>query len=98
MLQGMGLLGTRWEAEHEGHALVVSRNELTKGFSLEWDGVEIARRSWSWIGLGELHATAELDGKPVEVRVAISWGGLSQLEGKCAISVDGKELAVKYVK
>ncbi len=34
----MGILGTEWQAEYEGHAIVVSRNELTKGFKLMWDG------------------------------------------------------------
>ncbi len=94
----MGLLATRWEGEHEGHALAVSRDELTKGFKLEWDGVEIARRTWSWIGLGSLHATAEVDGGPVEVHVAITWGGLSKLDGKCTITIDGREIPVKHVK
>jgi len=40
----MGILGTVWEAEYEGHKLVVSRNELTKGFKLEWNGIDIAHR------------------------------------------------------
>ena len=52
----MGILGTRWEGSHLGHAIVVSRNELTKGFKLEWDGVDIAHRTWSRVGLGELAA------------------------------------------
>ena len=94
----MGLLSTRWEGEYEGHALAVSRDELTKGFKLEWDGVEIARRTWSWIGLGALDATAEVNGAPVEVHVAIRWGGLSELEGTCTIAIDGEEIAVKLVK
>lgn len=94
----MGLLGTRWESEYEGHQLVVSRNELTKGFKLEWDGTEIAHRTWSLIGLGELHASAEAKGRPVDVRVAIQWGGLSELDGTCTITVDGKEIPVKHVK
>ncbi|MBK7585647.1 MAG: hypothetical protein IPI67_36360 [Myxococcales bacterium] len=101
----MGMLGTRWEAEHEGHELVVSRNELTKGFKLEWDGTEIARRSWSWIGLGELHATADATRgsyreahRQVEVQVAITWGGVNALDGECTITVDGHEIPVRHVK
>jgi hypothetical protein len=94
----MGLLGTRWEATYEGHNLVVSRNELTKGFSLEWDGHEIAKRLWSLIGLGELHTSAEHDGKPVDVKVVIYWGGFSEMDGKCLITVDGREIPVKHVK
>jgi hypothetical protein len=94
----MGILGTRWEGKYEDHELVVSRNEWTKGFKLEWDGEEIGRRTWSWIGLGELHATAELDGRPVDVRVALEWAGLSELDGKCTISVDGREVPMARVK
>jgi hypothetical protein len=94
----MGILGTRWEGEHAGHRIVVSRNELTKGFAIEWDGVEIARRTWSWIGLGELQATADLEGKPVDVRVSIEWGGLSQLDGRCTATVDGKPVALQLAK
>jgi hypothetical protein len=94
----MGILGTRWEAEHAGHSIVVSRNELTKGFSLEWDGTEIARRTWSLIGLGELHGSAESNGQPVEIHVAIRWGGLSELDGKCTVTVDGQEVPVRHVK
>lgn len=91
----MGILGTRWEAKWEGHAIVVARNEWTKGFKLEWDGEEIARRTWSWIGLGELSASVELEGRSVEVHVAIEWGGL---EGRCTIRVDGTEVPVQLVK
>ena len=94
----MGILGTRWEAEYQGHAIVVSRNELTKGFKIDWDGKEIAHRTWSWIGLGELHGSVELSGKPVEVHVAIQWGGLSELDGACTVKVDGKEIPVTHVK
>ncbi len=91
----MGLLGTRWEAKYEGHDLVVSRNEITKGIKLDWDGTEIAHRTWSWVGLGELHASAEVDGKPVDVKVAINWGGA---DGKCTVEVDGKDVPVTHVK
>ena len=91
----MGLLKTRWEATHEGHALVVERSELTRGFALEWDGKEIARRSWSLIGLGELRGTAELAGRDVEVHVTIEFSGF---DGKCTITVDGVEIAVRKVQ
>ncbi len=94
----MGLFATRWEATHEGHAVVVNRNEWTKGFSLEWDGVEIARRRWSLIGLGKLHGSAEMGGKPVEVNVEIRWGGHSRPDKGCSITVDGVDLAVEFVK
>lgn len=91
----MGLLKTRWEATHEGHALVVKRSELTRGFALEWDGREIAGRAWSWFGLGELRGTAEHAGRTVEVHVAIE---LSGFDGKCTIKVDGVELPVRKVQ
>lgn len=91
----MGILSTRWEGDYRDHKVVVSRNELTKGFSIEWDGQEIARRTWSWIGVGELRATQELDGTPAEVHVTIEWGGLN---GKCTVLVDGTEVPVQLVK
>jgi hypothetical protein len=94
----MGILGTQWEAEYEGHTLVVSRNELTKGFKLVFDGTEIAHRTWSWIGLGELHASAETQGAHLDIKVGIHWGGLSELDGKCVITVDGKDIPVRHVK
>jgi hypothetical protein len=94
----MGILGTEWRAEFEGHSLAVKRNELTRGFALEWDGVDIAHRRWSLIGLGELHASAEAKGRNVDVRVVIHWGGLKELDGKCEITVDGKPIPVEHVK
>ena len=94
----MGLLGTQWDAEFEGHKLVVSRNELTKGFKLEWDGVDIAHRRWSLVGLGELHTSAEASGRPVDVKVVIYWGGVSEMDGKCLITIDGTEIPVQHVK
>ncbi|MBX3186560.1 MAG: hypothetical protein KF819_06080 [Labilithrix sp.] len=93
----MGLLKTRWEGKHDGHAVAVYRNELTKGFALDWDGAEIARRSWSWIGLGKLSATADVDGAPVEIDVAITWGG-ERLNGACVVTVDGKDVPMKLVE
>jgi len=87
----MGLLATRWEAKYEGHNITVARNELTRGFSIEWDGHEIARRAWSFVGLGELHGSAELDGKPIDVHVQLGLGGGSW-DGSCTIKVNGTEL------
>jgi hypothetical protein len=94
----MGLLSTRWEAKYDGHNITVTRNEVGRGFAVEWDGVEIARRSWSWIGLGELHGTAEVDGKHHDVKVALEWAGFSELDGKCTLWVDGAEIPVKHVR
>lgn len=94
----MGFLGTEWDAEYDGHKLVVSRNELTRGFKLEWDGVDIAHRRWSLVGLGELHASAEAKGKEVAVKVVIYWGGVEEMDGKCLITIDGVEIPVRHVK
>lgn len=94
----MGLLGTRWEAKYEGHDIAISRNEWTKGFKLEWDGEEIARRTWSWVGLGELHATAEHEGKPVDVKVALGWGDGFGTDGDCKVTVDGRPIDVKHIR
>ena len=94
----MGILGTRWEAEFDGHKISVNRNELTKGFNIEWDGTEIARRTWSLIGLGELHGSAVAKGKEVDVKVVIHWGGLSELDGKCEITVGGQPVTVHHIK
>ncbi|HEY1691078.1 MAG TPA: hypothetical protein VGG39_02895 [Polyangiaceae bacterium] len=98
----MGLLGTRWEAKYEGHAVVVSRNEVTRGIALAWDGTEIAHRTWSWVGLGELHGTADVGGQSVEVHVKLDGGdGASKgvgTDGRCTITVNGKALEVTHVK
>jgi hypothetical protein len=84
----MGLLSTRWEASYAGHNITVARSELTRGFSIEWDGHEIARRAWSLVGLGQLHGTAELDGKDIDVHVTLQLGG-EGFDGSCTIAVDG---------
>ncbi len=85
----MGLFGTRWEATHRGHNVTVLRNEMTRGFSIEWDGHEIARRAWSLVGLGQLHGTADMNGKDVDVHVSLQLGG-EGFDGSCTITVDGK--------
>ena len=89
------MLETGWRASYEGHALVVTRTELTKGFSLTWDGVEIARQSWSFFGLGELHGSADVQGRKVDVKASLRWGGLREIQGKCSLTVDGKPLEVQ---
>ena len=94
----MGLFSTRWEGSFEGHNITVSRSELTKGFSIEWDGKEIARRSWSWIGLGELHGTAEVGDKHHAVHAKLDWGDGIGSNGSCDVSVDGTPVAVSNVR
>jgi hypothetical protein len=46
------------------------------------------------IGLGELHTSVEAKGQPVDVRVVIHWGGLSER----VVTVDGREIPVTHVK
>ena len=94
----MGLLATRWEAKYEGHNVTVARNEVTRGFSIEWDGHEIARRAWSFVGLGELHGTADVGGRDIDVHVTLGLGGGSW-DGSCTIRVDGKTIEdVKHIR
>lgn len=90
----MGLFKSRWEAEHRGHRIVVARNEVTKGFRLEWDGQEVARRTWSLTGVGELLATVQLDGKPTEVRAVLdaTFG-----DGQCSVEVGSEAIPVRDV-
>lgn len=90
----MGWLKTRWEGKYNTHRICVERNELGRGFKLEWDGVEIAKRTWTWIGLGELHATANVDGTETDVRVAIEWGGLN---GKCTVTVGDEPVVLDLI-
>lgn len=94
----MGFLETRWEAMHDGHRITVTRNELGRGFKLEWDGEELARRTWSWIGLGELHGTAHVGERALDVKVSIEWAGFKEMDGKCVITVDGKEVPTTHVR
>jgi hypothetical protein len=88
----MGLLASRWEASYEGHAIVVSRNEVTRGYKIEWDGKEIAHKSVSLIGLGEMQGTVEVQGRVLTVDVSLDVGS------ECTVKVDGKPLAVTTVK
>jgi hypothetical protein len=102
----MGILKTRWEADWRGHAITITRSELTRGFSIWFDGQEIARRSWSWVGLGELKGDAVVkDGyrgeaeRHVEVAVVISWPeSTSELDGHITLSVDGEAIEVRHVQ
>lgn len=98
----MGFLKTQWKAGYQGHELCVTRSELSKRISLEWDGVEVAHRS-TVTGLGSLQATVDAtagyrDSGQVEVIVKVEWGGSAKLaHGSCTITVDGVELPVERV-
>ena len=93
----MGLLSTRWEGEFEGHRIAVARNEIGRGFRIEWDDEVIASRTWSFLGLGELRGTAEHDGAPIEVGVVLSWESFSELDGACTLTVGGAQVPVTKI-
>jgi hypothetical protein len=88
------LLATRWEGTYQGHQVTIARNEFTRGISISWDGTEIARRTWTLIGLGELSGSAEVAGKPVDVHVTINLDGLA---GQVTLTVDGEQVLVEHV-
>jgi len=98
----MGLITTRWEATYERHNITVTRTEIGRGFGLEWDGREIARRGWSWFGLGELHGTVEADGRRHEIHCTLSVGkgpGEGVLtDGRCRITVDGVPVEARHIR
>ncbi len=98
----MGFITTRWEATYEDHGITVTRNEIGRGFALEWDGREIARRRWSLFGLGELHGTVDLDGRHHEIHVTLSVGngpgeGLLT-DGRCTVTVDGAPVEARHIR
>jgi hypothetical protein len=98
----MGFITTRWEATYEGHGITVTRNEIGRGFALEWDGREIARRRWSWFGLGELDGTVDAEGKDHAIHVTLSVGngpgeGLLT-DGRCTITVDGSPVEARHIR
>lgn len=72
-----------------------SATRVGRGFRIDWDGNEIARRRWTWFGLGELRATAVIGDRRADVFLKIEWGGLN---GKCAVTVDGKDVPMTLVK
>jgi hypothetical protein len=87
----VGRWKTRWEAAHEGHQIVVTRNELTKGFSLDVDGVEVARKRWSMAGVGTLAGTFRSGDRDVPIVVVLK---LSMKRAECEVTVDGAAVGV----
>ena len=85
-------LATRWEGRHASRTFAITRNEVTKGFTVTCDGQVVARRSWSWIGRGELVGAIEAGGRSIEVRVR-----LQVLRPTCTLWVDGVEVPVQRV-
>lgn len=90
----MGLLSNRWEAEWEGVAFTVHRNELTKGFSLEVNGRVVDEKTWSLVGIGTLTGTFEHGGRSVRVEVELP---LAFTGPNCHLKVDGTEIPVRQV-
>jgi hypothetical protein len=90
----MALLSCRWEADWNGHHFTVHRNEVTKGFSVEFDGRVLDERRWSLIGTGTLTGTVEVDGREVPVKVTLPLS----LRGRCDLEVDGVEVPVRQVE
>ena len=66
--------------------------------SVEWDGRELVRRSWSWVGLGELHGTAEEAGKHHDVRAVLDRGDGVGTDGSCSVTVDGRAIELVHVR
>ncbi len=95
----MGLLNTKWEATYGKHALTVSRSELTRGFTFECDGREIAKKAWTLVGLGELEGTMKVasDESYRGAEREVSYQVLIQTGSECEIVVDGTKLDVRLV-
>lgn len=91
----MGILSSRWEADHQGHHFTVTRSEVTRGFTLEYDGRLVDKRSWSLIGVGDLEGTIELDGRSVKVHVTLFGRLPFSNEQECEIKVDGQPIPVR---
>lgn len=91
----MGWLTTRWETSHEGHQILVTRNELTKGFTLEVDGVILARKRWSFAGVGTIAGTFRSGDRDVSITAELK---LTTRRPVCVVLVDGVELAVWNVR
>ncbi len=86
----MGLLGSRWKAEWEGHEIEVHRNEVTKGFKLICDGEVLSNKSMSLVGVGKLEGVFTHEGEEHTIKVA--------LEADCEVAVDGNRIAVRSLK
>ena len=88
----MGLFKTHWEVEYEGCLITIRRNEWTKGFVVECDGEQIAKRSWTLIGLGEVEGELEFQDKKVPFIVDV------QSNSECFLRIEGKEIRAQQVE
>lgn len=90
----MGLFQTRWEArvDHDKWRVTVIRNEWTKGIAVQLDGTVVAATTWSWIGLGRLVGSAEIDGQPTRIEVTI------RPRSSCELLVDGERVPATRVR
>jgi hypothetical protein len=85
----MGVFGSRWQASWQGRMLVVTRNEWTKGFKLLCDDEEIASKSMSLAGVGELTGEIMHEGSRIPVRVVV--------ESTCQIFIDGAPVEIQTI-
>jgi hypothetical protein len=88
---GMGILASRWEADYEGHRFTISRNEVTRGFRVEYDGRIVSKKRWSLVGLGELRGMIEHGGRELPVKVELT------LMSGCVLAVGGRRVATRTV-
>jgi hypothetical protein len=90
----MDLLQTRWEAhiDHGKRRLTVIRNEWTRGIAVQLDGTQVAAKAWSWIGLGRVAGSAEIDGRRANIEVTIRPGSV------CELLVDGEAVSTIRVR
>ncbi len=90
----MGLLRTRWEASYSGHKITVHRNEVTKGFSLEVDGIEVGRKGWSLVGVGTIKGSFSSGERRVPITAELKF---SLRKAVCVVSVDGSPIDILQV-
>lgn len=77
---------------YRGHTIAVSRSELTRGFSIRWDGRLLGRRWWTLLGAGELAVEADVDGARVPV--------VARLEpiSQCRLTVGGDPVETRRTR
>lgn len=87
----MGLMSTSWTASYKGHSIKITRNEITRGVAVEWDGTRIAEKRRSLLGVGETRAEAELEGKRVPISARLFF------PAKCRLTIGGETVATTRV-
>lgn len=87
----VGLLETRWAATYRDHLVTVTRNEMSRGFALEWDGRPVAVKRWCLVGIGTISGEVDLDGGPVAVSAELTAGS------KCTLIVGDESVDCRRV-